>query len=106
MLIADGCGGADFHGASEDMGRNVGTVWLVAKVFGEQFFSSVWSFEARLDGYLRNRKSPLYDYLMRKSLLAQVVSHIRMKLSDADTGRLKLDRIRTAETEWRACPDD
>ena len=99
MFIAEGGGSADFHGASEDMGRNVGTVWLVAKIFGEQFFLSVWSFEACLDGYLRNRKSPLYDYLMRKSLLTQVVSRIRIKLPDADTGRLKLDRIRTAEIE-------
>jgi hypothetical protein len=102
VLIADGRGGADFHGASEDMGRNVGTVWLVAKVFGEQFFLSVWSSEACLDGYLRNRKSPSYHYLMRKSLLTQVVSRIRIKLPDADTGRLKLDRIRTAEIERRA----
>ena len=30
VFIADGCGGADFHGASEYMGRNVGTVGLVA----------------------------------------------------------------------------
>jgi hypothetical protein len=30
VLIADGCGGTDFHGASENLGRDVGTVGLIA----------------------------------------------------------------------------
>ena len=54
MLVADGGCGADFHGASEDMGCNVGTIRLVAQIFGELFFVSVWSFEARFDRYPRN----------------------------------------------------
>jgi hypothetical protein len=58
VFVADSCGGTDLHHAAEHMGSNVGTARLIAKVFGEEFVVPVRCLEARLDGYLRNRKSP------------------------------------------------
>lgn len=56
MVVADGSGGTDFHCAPEQMGGNVGTVRLVAQIFGKKLFAPVRRFEARLDGYVRNGK--------------------------------------------------
>ena len=54
MLVANGSDKAEFRHASEHLGRNIRTAWVVAEIFGEQFFAPVWSREARLDRYLRN----------------------------------------------------
>jgi hypothetical protein len=43
---------------------------MVAEIFGEQFFASVWSGEARFDRYWGNRKSLSdYSYLTSISFL-------------------------------------
>lgn len=57
MLVTNGCYQAELHRASEHMGSNVGTSRVIAEIFGEQLFAPVWSLEARLDRYLRNRDS-------------------------------------------------
>ena len=58
MLFANDSEQAEFRHASEHLGRNIRTAWMVAEVFGEQFFTPVRRGEARLDRYLRNRESP------------------------------------------------
>ena len=58
MSVANGRHNADFSHASERVGGNVGTVWLVTQVFGEQLFATIRSRKARLDRYLRNGESP------------------------------------------------
>ena len=57
VLVANGCGKAEFRHVPEHMGCNIRTAWVVAKVFGELFFAPVWSLKARLDRYLRNGES-------------------------------------------------
>ena len=81
VFLADGCHNADFPYAPEHMGSNVGTVRLVAQIFGEKFFAPVRSREARLDRHLRNGEIPLTVYLRRRWFLAQVVSYIPKKRS-------------------------
>jgi hypothetical protein len=58
VFLANNRGQAKVGEASEHLGGNIGTVLVVAEVFGEQFFVSVWSREARFDGYPRNRRIP------------------------------------------------
>jgi hypothetical protein len=62
VLVTNGCHHAEFYYASEHVGSNVMTSGVVAEIFGEQFFAPVWSFEARLDRYLRNGGSPQVHY--------------------------------------------
>ncbi len=54
MLAANSSDKVEFRHTSEHLSRNIGTVRMVAEVFGEQFFAPVRSCEARLDRYLRN----------------------------------------------------
>src|SRR5580658_546958 len=58
VFLANNRGQAKVSEASEHLGGNIGAVLVVTEVFGEQFFSSVRSREAGLDGYPRNRESP------------------------------------------------
>ncbi len=58
VLVTNCCHHAELHRASEHVGGNVRTSGVIAEIFGEQLFAPVWSLEARLDRYLRNRESP------------------------------------------------
>ena len=58
MLVTNGCGKAEFPRASERVGRDIRTSRVVAEIFSEQFFATIWRLEARLDRYLRNGGSP------------------------------------------------
>jgi hypothetical protein len=79
VFVADGCHGANLPHAPEHMGSNIGTLRLVAEIFGEKFFAPVRRREARLDRYLRNGEIPLTVYLRRRWSLAQVISCIPKK---------------------------
>jgi hypothetical protein len=54
VLAANDSDKAELRHASQHLGCNIRTAWVVAEVFGEQFFAPVRSREARLDRYLRN----------------------------------------------------
>jgi hypothetical protein len=54
VLVTNCCGKAEFPRTSECVGSNIRTSRVVAKIFSEQFFATVWRFEARFDRYLRN----------------------------------------------------
>jgi hypothetical protein len=58
VLLANNRGHAKVGEASQHLGSNIGAVFVVAEVFGEQFFAPVRSREARLNSYPRNRESP------------------------------------------------
>ena len=58
VLIANGRGKSELPYTSQNAGSNIRTAWMVAEVFGEQFFAPVRRRQARLDRYLRNRESP------------------------------------------------
>ncbi len=64
MLVANGCGKAEFRHVPEHMGRNIRTAWMVAEVLREHFFPPVRSRYARLDRYLRNGESPSRTLLL------------------------------------------
>jgi hypothetical protein len=67
VFLADNRGQAKVSEASEHLGSNIGTVLVVTEIFSEQFFASVWSGEARLDRYPRNRESPNRTLLLSDS---------------------------------------
>jgi hypothetical protein len=54
VLAANNNRKVEFRHASEHLGCNIRTVWVVAEIFGEQFFAPVERRQARLDRYLRN----------------------------------------------------
>jgi hypothetical protein len=58
VLIADGCHSADLPHAPKCLSSDIGTVRVVAQIFGERLFAPIRSREARLYGYCRNGKSP------------------------------------------------
>ena len=58
VLVTNGRGKAEFPRASERVGGNIRTSRVIAQIFSEQFFATVWRLEARLDRYLRNGRSP------------------------------------------------
>jgi hypothetical protein len=58
VFLANNRGQAKVSEASEHLGSNIGTVLVVAEVFGEQFFTSVWSRKARFNGYPWYGESP------------------------------------------------
>jgi hypothetical protein len=58
VFLANDRGQAKVGEASEHLGSDIRTVFVVADVFGEQFFASVRSREARFNGYSRNGESP------------------------------------------------
>ena len=58
VFLANNRGQAKVCEASEHLGSNIGTILVVAEVFGEQFFASVRSREARVNGHSRNGESP------------------------------------------------
>ena len=58
VLVTNGYGKAEFPRASERVGGNIRTSRVIAQIFSEQFFATVWRLEARLDRYLRNGGSP------------------------------------------------
>lgn len=58
VFAANDRDGAEFRYAAEHLGSDVGTTGVVTQVFGEQFFASFRSREARLDRHVRNRESP------------------------------------------------
>jgi len=64
VFLAHNGGQAKVSEASKHLGSNIGTVLVVTEVLGEQFFASVWSGEARLDGYPRNWRIPQLDTLL------------------------------------------
>jgi hypothetical protein len=49
VLVANGSDKAEFRHASEHLGCNIRTAWVVAEIFGEQFFAPVERRQARLD---------------------------------------------------------
>ena len=61
MLVASDSDKAEFRHASEHLGSNIGTAWMVTEILSEQFFAPVRNREARLDRYLRNGESPLFS---------------------------------------------
>jgi hypothetical protein len=58
VLVTNDRGKAEFPRTSERVGSDIRTFRVVAKIFSEQFFATVWRLEARLDRYLRNGASP------------------------------------------------
>ncbi len=58
VLVTYGCGKAKFPRTSECVGSNIRTSRVIAKIFSEQFFATVWRLEARLNRYLRNGGIP------------------------------------------------
>jgi hypothetical protein len=58
VLVANGSDKTYLCHASKHLRSNIGTPWVVAKIFNEQFFVPVWSREARLYRNWRNGKSP------------------------------------------------
>jgi hypothetical protein len=58
VLVANGSDKLEFRHASQHLGSNIRTLWVVAEVFRYQFFAPVRSGKARLDRYLRNEESP------------------------------------------------
>jgi len=44
--------------AAHHAGCKIRAVGIVAKILGQYFFSTVWSREARLDGYLTHTRTP------------------------------------------------
>jgi hypothetical protein len=60
---------------------------VVAKIFSEQFFATVWRLEARLDRYLRNGRSPQPT----TSILTRRVAR-RKQISVAQPGTLAPNR--------------
>ena len=57
VLVANGSNKAYLRHTSKHLRSNIGTRWVVAEIFDEQFFMPVWSREARLYRYWRNGKS-------------------------------------------------
>jgi hypothetical protein len=66
VLLANNRGKAKVRKASENLGGNIGTVFMVTEVFSEQFFAPVRSGEARFNGNPRNRIPQIehFHYLM------------------------------------------
>lgn len=58
MLIANHSDKVEFCHASEHLACNIRTAWVVAEIFGEQFFAPIRRREARLDRYLRYGEIP------------------------------------------------
>jgi hypothetical protein len=58
VFVADRGHGANLPHAPQYVGSNIGTLRLVAQIFGEKFFAPVRRCEARLDRYLRHIGSP------------------------------------------------
>jgi len=58
VFLANNRSQAKVREASERLGSNIGTVLVVTEVFSEHLFASVWSGEARFNGYPRNGESP------------------------------------------------
>jgi hypothetical protein len=66
VFLANNRGHAKVREASQRLGSNIRTILVVAEVFGEQFFASVWSREARFNDYPRNGDPPIecFNYPM------------------------------------------
>jgi hypothetical protein len=62
VLVANGGDKTHVRHTSKHLRSNIGTPWVVAEIFDEQFFVPVWSREVRLYRYWRNGKS-LNEYL-------------------------------------------
>jgi hypothetical protein len=63
VLVANHGHEAKLHNAAEHASSNIGTARVVANVFRENFFAAVWSRDARLNRYPRNRGPLLAGYL-------------------------------------------
>jgi hypothetical protein len=55
VLVANHSHKVERNNATEYLGSNIGTAWVVTEIFGNLFFAAVPSREPRLDRYLRNR---------------------------------------------------
>ena len=58
VLVANHGHDAKLHNATERVSGNIGTARVVANVFREDFFATVWSRDARLNRYSRNGVPP------------------------------------------------
>jgi hypothetical protein len=63
VLVANHGHEAKLHNATEDVSGNIGAAGVVANVFCENFFATVWSRDASFNGYPRNRVPLLAGYL-------------------------------------------
>ena len=58
MVVANHGHEAELRNATEHASTNIGTPRVVANVFRENFFATVWSRNARLNRYPRNGSLP------------------------------------------------
>jgi len=58
MLVANHGHKAKLRNATQHVSGNIGAAGVVANVFCENFFTAVWSRDARLNRYPGNRGTP------------------------------------------------